>query len=292
MVKEAAAPSTEQASSAADRTLSAVGNIAVKCPKCREILYGRDLEKNQKVCPRCNHHFKLNARERIELLVDEGSFVELDADLIPLDPLHFVVSPPNQAKSLDYASKLVEERKKTGQNEAVISGHATLDGKPLALAVMDFFFMGGSMGSVVGEKITRAIELAIEHNMPMLIVSTSGGARMQEGIFALMQMAKISAALAKLGEIGLPYFSLLTDPTTGGVSASFAFQGDVILAEPGALICFTGPRVIEGFMHIKVPENTINSDFALQHGMIDAVVHRRELRQTLSRLLHMYPTTK
>ena len=292
MVKEAAAPSTEQASSAADRTLSAVGNIAVKCPKCREILYGRDLEKNQKVCPRCSHHFKLNARERIELLVDEGSFLELDADLVPVDPLHFVVSPPNQAKSLDYASKLVEERKKTGQNEAVISGHATLDGKPLALAVMDFFFMGGSMGSVVGEKITRAIELAIEHNMPTLIVSTSGGARMQEGIFALMQMAKISAALAKLGEIGLPYFSLLTDPTTGGVSASFAFQGDVILAEPGALICFTGPRVIEGFMHIKVPENTINSDFALQHGMIDAVVHRRELRQTLSRLLHMYPTTK
>jgi len=292
MVKEAAAPSTEQASSTVDRTLSAVGNIAVKCPKCREILYGRDLEKNQKVCPRCSHHFKLNARERIELLVDEGSFVELDADLIPVDPLHFVVSPPNQAKSLDYASKLVEERKKTGQNEAVISGRATLDGKPFALAVMDFFFMGGSMGSVVGEKITRAIELAIEHRMPMLIVSTSGGARMQEGIFALMQMAKISAALAKLGELGLPYFSLLTDPTTGGVSASFAFQGDVILAEPGALICFTGPRVIEGFMHIKVPENTINSDFALQHGMIDAVVHRRELRQTLSRLLHMYPTSK
>jgi acetyl-CoA carboxylase carboxyl transferase subunit beta len=292
MVKEAAAPSTEQASSAVDRTLSAVGNIAVKCPKCREILYGRDLEKNQKVCPRCNHHFKLNARERIELLIDEGSFVELDADLIPVDPLRFVVSPPNQTKSLDYASKLIEERKKTGQNEAVISGHATLDDKPLALAVMDFFFMGGSMGSVVGEKITRTIELAIARSTPMLIVSTSGGARMQEGIFALMQMAKISAALAKLGELGLPYFSLLTDPTTGGVSASFAFQGDVILAEPGALICFTGPRVIEGFMHIKVPENTINSDFALQHGMIDAVVHRRELRQTLSRLLHMYPTKK
>jgi acetyl-CoA carboxylase carboxyl transferase subunit beta len=292
MVKEAAAPSTEQASSAVDRSLSAVGNIAVKCPKCREILYGRDLEKNQKVCPRCSHHFRLNARERIELLVDEDSFVEVDADLIPVDPLHFVVSPPNQARSLDYASKLVEERKKTGQNEAVISGHAMLDGKPLVLAVMDFFFMGGSMGSVVGEKITRAIELAIERNAPMLIVCTSGGARMQEGIFALMQMAKISAALAKLGELGLPYFSLLTDPTTGGVSASFAFQGDVILAEPGALICFTGPRVIEGFMHIKVPENTINSDFALQHGMIDAVVHRRELRQTLSRLIRMYPTIK
>jgi acetyl-CoA carboxylase carboxyl transferase subunit beta len=225
------------------------------------------------------------------LLVDEGSFVEIDADIIPTDPLHFVVSPPNQAKSLDYASKLVEERKKANQNEAIISGYATIDGKPIALAVMDFFFMGGSMGSVVGEKITRAIELAMERRIPMLIVSTSGGARMQEGIFSLMQMAKISAALARLGELALPYFSLLTDPTTGGVSASFAFQGDVILAEPGALICFTGPRVIEGFMHIKVPENTINSDFALQHGMIDAVVHRRELRQTLARLLHMYPTT-
>jgi acetyl-CoA carboxylase carboxyl transferase subunit beta len=144
------------------------------------------------------------------------------------------------------------------------------------------------MGSVVGEKITRAVELAIERHMPMLIVSTSGGARMQEGIFSLMQMAKVSAALARLGEERLPYFSLLVDPTTGGVSASFAFQGDVILAEPGALICFTGPRVIEGFMHIKVPENTINSDFALQHGMIDEVVHRRDLRQTLARLLSLY----
>src|SRR3954452_11535558 len=159
MVKEAAAPSTEQ-TSLNDRTLSAVGNIAVKCPKCREILYGRDVEKNQKVCPRCSHHFRINARERIKLLVDEGSFVEIDADMIPTDPLHFVVSPPNQAKSIEYASKLIEERKKANQNEAIISGYATIDGKPIALAVMDFFFMGGSMGSVVGEKITRAIELA------------------------------------------------------------------------------------------------------------------------------------
>ena len=290
MVKEAASPSTRQTVAAgnAHSLLSSVGNIAVKCPKCKEILYGRDLEKNLKVCPRCNYHFRLNARERIALMTDQGSFVELDTDMIPTDPLNFVVSLSNSAKPLDYASKLVEERKKTGQNEAVVSGYATIDGKPLALAVMDFHFMGGSMGSVVGEKITSAIEQAIEKRIPMLIVSTSGGARMQEGIFSLMQMAKVSAALAKLGDTGLPYFSLLTDPTTGGVSASFAFQGDVILAEPGALICFTGPRVIEGFMHIKVPENTINSDFALQHGMLDMVVHRRELRQTLLRLLHMY----
>jgi acetyl-CoA carboxylase carboxyl transferase subunit beta len=290
MVKEADAPPTGQAFSAdhPQASLSSMGNIAVKCPKCREILYARDWEKNLKVCPRCNHHFRLSARERIALLVDEGSFVEQDADMVPVDPLNFTITLPNSNQKLDYASKLIEERKKTGQNEAVVSGQATINGKPLALAVMDFFFMGGSMGSVVGEKITRAIETAIERKLPMLIVSTSGGARMQEGIFALMQMAKVSAALARLGEARLPYFSLLTDPTTGGVSASFAFQGDVILAEPGALICFTGPRVIEGFMHIKVPENTINSDFALQHGMLDAVVHRRELRRILARLISMY----
>lgn len=290
MVKEASIPLTGKTASAneAKSPLSSMGNIAVKCPKCKEILYSKDWKKNLKVCPRCNHHFRLNARERIDLLTDPGSFVESDAQMIPVDPLHFVVTLPNSDTKLDYASKLAEERKKAGQNEAVISGYATIEEKPLALAVMDFHFMGGSMGSVVGEKIARAIELAIERRIPMLIVCTSGGARMQEGIFALMQMAKVSAALAKLGELGLPYFSLLTDPTTGGVSASFAFQGDVILAEPGALICFTGPRVIEGFMHIKVPENTINSDFALQHGMIDGVVHRRDLRPTLARLLHMY----
>jgi len=287
MVKEAAVPTTRQAS-IGEAKMPKMGNVAVKCPKCKEIAYTRDWEKNLKVCARCGYHFKLNARERIALLVDAGSFVEIDADMIPTDPLHFVVSLPNSDEKLDYSSKLLEERQKTGQNEAVISGYATIEKKPLALAVMDFHFMGGSMGSVVGEKITRAVELGIERHMPVLIVATSGGARMQEGIFSLMQMAKVSAALAKLGEVGLPYFSLLVDPTTGGVSASFAFQGDVILAEPGALICFTGPRVIEGFMHIKVPENTINSDFALQHGMIDEVVHRRDLRQTLTRLLYLY----
>lgn len=290
MVKEAAVPSTAGAASTTDTkpTLPSLGNIAVKCPKCKEILYGRDWVKNLKVCARCSYHFRLTARERIELLVDPYSFVELDADILPTDPLHFAISLPNSEKKLNYAQKLVEERQKTRQNEAVISGSASIDGKALALAVMDFHFMGGSMGSVVGERIAHAVELALERQIPMLIVSTSGGARMQEGIFSLMQMAKVSGALAKLGEAGLPYFSLLTDPTTGGVSASFAFQGDVILAEPGALICFTGPRVIEGFMHIKVPENTINSDFALQHGMLDAVVHRQDLRQTLSRLLTMY----
>lgn len=290
MVKEAAIPSTIHASSLNEGKprLPTAGNLAVKCPKCKEILYSRDWQKNLKICSRCGYHFKLTAYERIDLLVDPNSFVEIDASMLPEDPLHFVVNPPNTPKTIDYADKLVAERKKATQNEAIISGCATIEGRPLALAVMDFHFMGGSMGSVVGERITRAVETALQRHIPVLIVSASGGARMQEGIYSLMQMAKISGALAKLGEAGLPYFSLLTDPTTGGVSASFAFQGDIILAEPGALICFTGPRVIEGFMHIKVPEDTINSDFALQHGMLDAVVHRRDLRQTLARLLQLY----
>jgi len=284
MVKEAAVPSTKQATSTeeAKSNLSSMGNIAVKCPKCKEILYGRDWEKNLKICSRCSYHFKLTAYERITLLTDPDSFVEVDRDIVSVDPLKFV------SRAQAYADKLEEERRNSGLNEAVVSGHATIEGSPLALAVMDFRFIGGSMGSVVGEKITRTIELGIERGIPVLIATASGGARMQEGVYSLMQMAKTSAALAKLGEARLPYFSLLTDPTTGGVTASFAMLGDVILAEPGALVCFTGPRVIEQFMHIKLPEGTVNSEFGLQHGMIDAVVHRRELRQTLAQLLRLY----
>jgi acetyl-CoA carboxylase carboxyl transferase subunit beta len=262
--------------------------LVEKCPKCKEILYIRDWEKNLKVCPRCNYHFRLSARERIALLVDQGSFVELDKDLISVDPLHFTTNPPAYTDQYPYTEKLAEAQRKTGLNDAVVIGHATIESRPLSLAVMDFNFMGGSMGSVVGEKITRTIELSVERRIPVLIVSTSGGARMQEGLYSLLQMAKTSAALAKLGEAHIPYFSLLTDPTTGGVSASFAMLGDVILAETGALICFTGPRVIEQFMHIKVPEGTVNSEFALQHGMIDMVVHRSDLRATLVRLLRLY----
>jgi len=284
MVKEAIPPSSAQASSA-DQPKPGVhpsGNLAVKCLKCKELLYGRDWEKNLKVCPRCNYHFKLTAQERIDLLADPGSFVEIDADIISVDPLGFV------SRSQVYATKLDDERRNAGMNEAVVVGHATIEGLPLALAVMDFRFIGGSMGSVVGEKITRIIELGIERSIPVLISSASGGARMQEGFYSLMQMAKTSAALAKLGEAKIPFFSLLTDPTTGGVTASFAMLGDITFAEPGALICFTGPRVIEQFMHIKLPEGTVNSEFALQHGMIDAIVHRRDLRQTLARLLRLY----
>jgi len=280
MVKEAV-PLTEQVFSGKETkpVLPIVGNIAVKCTKCKEILYTRDWEKNLKVCSRCDHHFRLTARERIALLVDPDSFIETDADLASTDPLHFIIQPPSHSDQRTYAEKLEAEQNKTGLTDAVVSGHATIEAMPLALAVMDFHFMGGSMGSVVGEKITRTI---------VLVVSTSGGARMQEGLYALMQMAKTSAALAKLREAQIPYFSLLTDPTTGGVSASFAMLGDVILAEPGALICFTGPRVIEQFMHIKIPENAVNSEFVLQHGMLDVVVHRRDLRPTLAQLLRLY----
>src|SRR2546429_1894236 len=257
-------------------------NIVVKCPKCKELLYQRDLTRNLKVCLKCNHHFRLTAYERIELLVDPSSFVELDADITSANPLQFV------SQSQQYTEKLENERQKVQLNEAVVIGHAVIENMPLALAVMDFRFIGGSMSAAVGEKITRAIELGIERHIPVLIVSASGGARMQEGIYSLMQMAKTSATLARLGEAKLPYFSLLTDPTTGGVTASFAMLGDVTIAEPGALICFAGPRVIEGFMHVKLPEDAVTSEFMLQHGMIDMVVHRRDLRQTLGRLLRFY----
>ncbi len=283
MVKEADVPSTQKARTRSARPGPApVGTLAVKCPRCKEMLVGRDWEKNLKVCPRCNYHFKLTAYERIDLLVDPDSFVEQDADMISVDPLHFAT------RSQSYMEELAEKRKNVGLNEAVVIGHATIDAMPLALAIMEFGFMGGSMGSVVGEKITRAIEFGIEKHMPVLISTTSGGARMQEGVFSLMQLAKTSAALARLSEAKLPYFCLLTDPTTGGVTASFAMLGDVAIAEPNALICFAGPRVIEGFMHIKLPEGAVTSEFALQHGMIDAIVHRRELRHTLAKLLHFY----
>lgn len=284
MAKEAADPHITTSSNPQAKPGLPSGNLVVKCTRCKEILIAREWEKNLKVCTRCNYHFKLTSYERIELLVDPDSFVELDANIISVDPLHFVSRTKDEVQA--YTSKLNEESKKVGLNEAVVIGHATVDQLPLALAIMDFRFIGGSMGSAVGEKITRAIELGIQKRMPVLIASASGGARMQEGLYSLMQMAKTSAALAKLGEAKIPYFSLLTDPTTGGVTASFAMLGDVILAEPGALVCFTGPRVIEQFMHVKPPE--VNAEFVLQHGMIDAVVHRRDLRQTLARLMQLY----
>ncbi|MGO8947102.1 MAG: acetyl-CoA carboxylase, carboxyltransferase subunit beta [Ktedonobacterales bacterium] len=257
-------------------------NLAVKCPVCRELLVGKDLEKNLQVCPRCGHHFRLSVEQRIELLLDEGSFVELGGDLVPADPLGFV------SRSQSYRDKLDFERAKSGLKESVVAGTGRIEGLPLALAIMDFRFIGGSMGSVAGEKITIAIEKAQDARIPLLIVTASGGARMQEGLFSLMQMAKTSAALARLAESGVPYISLMTDPTTGGVTASFASLGDIILAEPAALIGFTGPRVVEQFMHQHLPKDTNTSEFELAHGMIDATVHRRMLRPTLAKILRLY----
>jgi acetyl-CoA carboxylase carboxyl transferase subunit beta len=257
-------------------------NLAVKCPKCRELLVGKDWEKNLKVCQRCGHHFRLTAWERVQLLADPDTFEEFAGELRTIDPLGFV------NRSIPYSRKVEEERASTGLDEAAIVGRAQIEELPMVLGVLDFRFIGGSMGSVVGEKVTRAIETAESERTPFIMVSASGGARMYEGVYSLFQMAKTSAALARLAEAGVPYISVLTDPTTGGISASFAFLGDVILAEPGALIGFAGPRVIEQAIHVKLPPDTNTSEFVLAHGMIDGVVHRRELRAALGRLLRLY----
>jgi len=252
--------------------------VWTKCGGCDQIIYNKELEENLKVCPKCGHHFRLNAKERIEQLFDPKSFEEFAEDLTAQDPLHFSDLQP-------YKERLRSSQKKTGQKDACIVGEGTIEGHPLMAAVLDFQFMGGSMGSVVGEKITLSIERAIEKKLPVLIISASGGARMQESILSLMQMAKTSAALARLGEAGLPFISLITDPTTGGVTASFAMLGDLILAEPKALIAFAGPRVIEQTIRQQLPDGFQLSEFLLQHGMVDRIIPRRELRSTFGKLL-------
>jgi acetyl-CoA carboxylase carboxyl transferase subunit beta len=257
-------------------------NMWVKCPRCNDLLYSREFERNLKVCQKCGHHFRLNAGERVTLLLDAESFQEQGADLEPMDPLEFI------AEGESYGAKLVKTQAKTGRREAVIYGTGLVEGMPLVLAVCDFDFLGASMGSVFGEKVARAAALALERRLPLLTVSASGGARMHEGIFSLMQMAKTTAALVGLGEARLPYVSLLTDPCFGGVTASYASVADVILAEPGALIGFAGPRVIEQTIRQKLPPGFQTAEFLLQHGMIDQVVPRRELRSTLSRLFRLY----
>ena len=257
-------------------------DLWVKCPSCRELLYSKELRQNARVCPRCGHHFRLRARERIFLLADDGSFRERDAHLLPEDPLGFVDG------SGPYDAKLAATQSRSGEREALITGRATIGGYPVRLAVCDFAFLGASMGSVFGEKIARAAERAWERRVPLLTVSASGGARMHEGMFSLMQMAKTSAALGRLAEAALPHISLLTDPCYGGVTASYAMQADVILAEPGAMIGFAGPRVIEQTIRQKLPEGFQTAEFQLQHGMIDAIVPRRELRSYLATLLELY----
>jgi acetyl-CoA carboxylase carboxyl transferase subunit beta len=248
------------------------------CPGCREIIYRKEVERNRRVCPKCSHHFRIGAAERVRLLLDEGSFRPADDQVLPEDPLKF-----KDAKR--YPDRARDAARKSGRSEAILCGEGLLHGRPVQLCAFEFDFMGGSMGSVVGERIARSAERAASARTPLLIVSCSGGARMQEGLFSLMQMAKTAVALARLGKAGLPYVSILADPTTGGVSASFAMLGDVIVAEPKALIGFAGPRVIEQTIGEKLPEGFQRSEFLLAHGLIDLVVEREKLRDTLARLL-------
>jgi acetyl-CoA carboxylase carboxyl transferase subunit beta len=250
----------------------------VKCEGCKQILWKKDLEANLLCCPKCHYHFKMNARARLGMLFDGGGYAEHDARLASTDPLQF-----KDTKS--YRDRLKKAEKETGLKDALIVGAGLLDGKPLIIGAMEFQFVGGSMGAVVGEKITRAIDRCIAQKLPLVVVSCSGGARMMEGAISLMQMAKISAALARLDEARRPYISVLTDPTTGGVTASFAMLGDLNIVEPGALVGFAGPRVIEQTIRQKLPDGFQRAEFLLAHGMLDAIVPRKELKAYLARAL-------
>lgn len=257
------------------------GNLWVKCYRCGQAIFAKDLEANLKVCPKCNYHFKLTAGERQKQIVDNGSLAEIDHGIRSTDFLSFTDSKP-------YAKRIDDAMLKSNLNEAILTGTAKIGGRPAAIGIMDFSFMGGSMGSVVGEKVTRLIELAVEKKIPAIIFSSSGGARMQEGIMSLMQMAKTSAALGRLRENGLPYISVITDPTTGGTSASYAMLGDINIAEPGALIGFAGPRVIEQTIRQKLPPGFQRAEYLLEHGMLDVVCERKLLKDTLAKILRWF----
>jgi len=257
----------------------------IKCPKCTSLMYYKEVEAKQNVCPKCNHHFRISAEKRIASIADEGSFVEFDNTLAPVDPLKF-----SDKKS--YKKRLEEAKAKTGKTSSVMSGSCTIDGQPVEIAIFDFSFMGGSLGSVEGEKIVRGINRAIRNECGFIIVSASGGARMQESTYALLQMSKTSAALNRLSQKDLPFISILTDPTMGGVSASFAMLGDIIMAEPGALIGFAGQRVIKQTVGVDLPEGFQRSEFLLEHGLIDMIVERGEMHQTLSDLFKLFKKDK
>jgi acetyl-CoA carboxylase carboxyl transferase subunit beta len=250
----------------------------IKCDACLEIIYKPEVERNLNVCPKCNYHFRIPAMERIRAVTDEGTFQEFGEDLESIDMLSFT-------DTKKYTDRLKEAKKKTGRKEAVVTGAASINGVDAVLAVLDFEFLGGSMGCVVGEKIAAAAEAAKELSRPLIVFSASGGARMQEGTLSLMQMAKTSAALARLSDAGIPFVSVLTDPTTGGVAASFAMLGDIIISEPGALIGFAGPRVIEQTIKQKLPEGFQRAEFLLEHGMVDIIVERTRLKPTLTQVL-------
>jgi acetyl-CoA carboxylase carboxyl transferase subunit beta len=267
---------------AARESVELPDGLFFKCPRCKELSYGKEFAEALRVCQKCGYHARLGARERLELLLDPDSFAEWDAGLEAEDPLGFVAGDER------YDAKLGNAQRKTGLVEAVVSGEGAIEGSPLALVVGDFGFLGASMGSVYGEKLARAAERAVERGLPLLTVSASGGARMQEGIFSLMQMAKTTGALTRLGAARLPHLSLLVDPCYGGVTASYATVADVVLAEPGAMIGFAGPRVVEQITRQKLPEGFQTAEFLLAHGLLDLIVPRRELRGTLATLLRLY----
>jgi acetyl-CoA carboxylase carboxyl transferase subunit beta len=263
--------------STGEKTVRTEG-LWVKCENCRQIIWKKDLEENLNVCPKCEKHFRIDARTRLALLLDENEYETFDGNLSSTDPLKFVDLKP-------YSSRLRQAQHDTGLRDAVINAQGKLLGRPVTASVMEYAFIGGSMGAVVGEMITRAVERAVDSKTPLIIVSASGGARMMEGVVSLMQLAKISAALARLDKAKVPYVSVLTDPTTGGVTASFAMLGDLNIAEPGALIGFAGPRVIEQTIRQKLPPGFQRSEFLLEHGMLDAVVPRKELKPYIGRAL-------
>lgn len=252
-----------------------------KCNACRAIVWKKDLEANWEVCPKCEYHFRLGARRRLELLLDEEPWIEHDAELASSDPLEFSDTKP-------YAQRLRDAQRKLGMKDAILTAEGRLAGRPIICCSMEFAFIGGSMGAVVGEKVARAIERSIAQKQPLVIVSCSGGARMMEGVVSLMQLAKVSAALARLDEARIPFISILTDPTTGGVTASYAMLGDLNIAEPGALIGFAGPRVIEQTIRQKLPEGFQTAEFLLEHGFLDAVVPRKELKPYVSQALSFF----
>ncbi len=270
--------SIEQSTPPEERKVRTEG-LWVKCESCRTIVFRKDLEANLLVCPKCGFHFKMNSKQRLEMLLD-GRWTEHDAGMTSTDPLHFVDTKP-------YAQRLKDARKKLGVNDAVITAEGQLAGRPVVCCAMEFNFIGGSMGAVVGEKVTRGIELAMETRQPLIVVSCSGGARMMEGTISLMQLAKVSAALARLDDAKVPYISVLTDPTTGGVTASFAMLGDLNIGEPGALIGFAGPRVIEQTIRQTLPDGFQRSEFLLEHGFLDAVVPRNELKEFIASSLDL-----
>jgi acetyl-CoA carboxylase carboxyl transferase subunit beta len=273
-------PGVEEGSGEGEKRVRTEG-LWLKCESCGQIIWKKALEENLEVCPQCDHHFRIGARARLALLFDEGEYEELDQGLTSTDPLHF-------ADSQKYADRLASVQLQTSLSDALISARGLLFGRSVNICAMELKFVGGSMGAVVGEKITRAIERSTGKRAPLIVVSASGGARMQEGAVSLMQMAKISAALARLDEAKIPYISVLTDPTTGGVTASFAMLGDLNIAEPGALIGFAGPRVIEQTIRQKLPAGFQHSEFLLRHGFLDAVVKRGEMKQYIARALDFF----